>query len=112
MSELLLYYAIADVFVLPSDVGETWGIVVNEAMCFDLPVVVSDVVGCGLDLVKDKGTGSIFPLGNIEKLASSIKDAVLNPQAKRSLDVIKQYSYEKDVEGIISATKEKCHVSR
>lgn len=110
MSELLLFYAIADVFVLPSDVGETWGIVVNEAMCFNLPVVVSNVVGCGPDLVKDKGTGSIFPLGNIEKLASSIKDMILNKRTNRPLEVVGQYSYEKDVEGILSAIKEKCHV--
>ena len=40
------YYAIADVLILPSD-QETWGIVVNEALCFGLPVIVSDQVGAG-----------------------------------------------------------------
>ena len=39
--EISKYYAIADLLVLPS-VRETWGIVVNEAMCFGLPVIVSD----------------------------------------------------------------------
>ena len=42
--------------VLPS-VRETWGIVVNEAMCFGLPVIVSRQVGAGIDLVVDGVNG-------------------------------------------------------
>ena len=35
-------YAAADALVLPSTWGETWGLVVNEAMACGLPVIVSD----------------------------------------------------------------------
>lgn len=44
-------YAVADALVLPSDHGETWGLVVNEAMACGLPAIVSDQVGCAEDLV-------------------------------------------------------------
>src|SRR5205814_354948 len=53
-------YVSADVLVLPSDGGETWGLVVNEAMACGLPVVVSDAVGCGPDLIEEGRTGFSF----------------------------------------------------
>lgn len=53
--ELPYIYGAMDVFVLPSGIGETWGLVVNEAMTFDLPVIVSNVVGSAHDLVKENG---------------------------------------------------------
>ena len=45
-SELPRYLAAADVLVLPSDAGETWGLVVNEAMACGLPAIVSRAAGC------------------------------------------------------------------
>src|SRR5206468_11090595 len=50
-------YAAADCLVLPSDWGETWGLVVNEAMATGVPCVVSDRVGCAPDLVQSGSTG-------------------------------------------------------
>src|SRR5262249_3744220 len=52
-SEIAQAYVAADCLVLPSDSGETWGLVVNEAMACGLPAIVSDRVGCGPDLVVD-----------------------------------------------------------
>ena len=40
-NELAKFYTMSDMLVLPSH-RETWGLVVNEALCFSLPVVVSD----------------------------------------------------------------------
>ncbi|MBI3866297.1 MAG: glycosyltransferase family 4 protein, partial [Planctomycetia bacterium] len=40
-------YVASDCLVLPSDDGETWGLVVNEAMACGVPAVVSDRAGCG-----------------------------------------------------------------
>ena len=45
--EIAEFYAISDVLVLPS-LQETWGIVVNEALCFGIPVITSDQVGACL----------------------------------------------------------------
>ncbi len=51
------YYAIGDAFVMCSQEGETWGLSVNEAMNFALPIVVSDMVGCSEDLVEEGQNG-------------------------------------------------------
>ena len=75
-TELPEYYALSDFFVLPSGVGETWGLAVNEAMCFGLPIIVSDIVGCGPDLIKNGENGYIFPFGNVEKLSFYLKDLI------------------------------------
>lgn len=65
------FYAAADMLVLPSR-QETWGIVVNEAMCFRLPVIVSNQVGAGRDLVKVGYNGFSFPAGDVSQLARHI----------------------------------------
>ena len=65
------FYAMADVLVLPSQ-KETWGMVVNEAMCFSLPVIVSDQVGAGKDLVNDDYNGFVFPDGDLHGLTDSL----------------------------------------
>ena len=52
-SELPKAYVVSDCLVLPSDYGETWGLVVNEAMVCGIPVIVSDRVGSRLDRVED-----------------------------------------------------------
>ena len=49
-SQLASHYLCMDVLVLPSRrMGETWGLVVNEALQAGCGVVVSDAVGCGAD---------------------------------------------------------------
>lgn len=65
-------YVAADALVLPSDAGETWGLVVNEAMACGLPAIVSDQVGCHADLV-DASTGSVFGCGDTEALSACIR---------------------------------------
>jgi len=75
--ELGQAYALADVFVLPSRKEETWGLVVNEAMQFGLPVVLSDQVGCHEDLVPDEGVGRVFKAGDARDLADAL-DSLIN----------------------------------
>jgi glycosyltransferase involved in cell wall biosynthesis len=64
-------YATADVVVLPSS-SETWGLAVNEAFACGVPAVVSDRVGCGPDMIDDGTTGSVVPVGDVERLAEAI----------------------------------------
>lgn len=66
------YLAAADVLVLPSVFGETWGLVVNEALQFGLPAIVSDRVGCAPDLIISGQTGEIFPAGDVVALADRL----------------------------------------
>jgi glycosyltransferase involved in cell wall biosynthesis len=59
-SQMPVVYRLADLFVLPSAFGETWGLAVNEALACGRPVLVSDRVGCAVDLVAES-CGRIFP---------------------------------------------------
>ena len=79
-SEIGRAYAAADVLVLPSDEGETWGLVVNEAMQYGRPAIVSDRVGCGPDLIRDGDTGFVFPAGDRKALANRMTACVSNPE--------------------------------
>ena len=67
-AELPVYYGLARAFVLASTT-EQWGLVINEAMASDLPVLVSDRCGCAEDLVKDGVTGFRFDPARPEQLA-------------------------------------------
>lgn len=69
-----------DVFILPS-YSEPWGLVVEEALYRGLPVIVSDVVGSGYDMVLSTGAGTSFKHDSIEDLQQSI-DLVLNDYHK------------------------------
>ena len=70
-TELPYYFAIADVFVLPSG-DEPWGLIINEAMNSGLPIITTEAVGAVPDLVKDGINGFIYPVGDIEKLVNCL----------------------------------------
>ena len=95
-------YACCDVFVLPS-IGphETWGLAINEAMAAGKPLVVSDACGAASDLVHQLKNGFIFKRNDIEALREKLLFYLNNRnQIKKmghySLQIIKNYSYEKD----------------
>lgn len=69
--DLWATYCASDVLVLPS-LFEPWGLVVNEAMAFGLPVVVSEEVGCGDDLVRDGQEGIVVRAGDRLQLAAAL----------------------------------------
>lgn len=75
--ELISEYREASAFILPSRF-EPWGLVVNEAMSFRLPVIVSDQVGAGFDLVENNGTGYIFQYDDIEDLGEKMSELVMD----------------------------------
>ena len=72
-------YAASDVLVLPSDAGETWGLVVNEAMASQRAVIASDLVGCVPDLVREGRTGFIVPFGDTPILADRLRTMIDTP---------------------------------
>lgn len=65
-------YQAHDVFILPSKY-EPWGLVVEEAIYWGIPVIVSDKVGSSIDIVKNLGTGCIFHSDDINSLHQSIE---------------------------------------
>jgi glycosyltransferase involved in cell wall biosynthesis len=104
-SQIPKYYAIADVFVMCSGVGETWGLSVNESMNFCTPVIVSDTCGCSADLVKPGINGFVYHEGDIDQLKycleKSLNDDVFRMNAgQQSLQLIQNFSISKIVEQI------------
>lgn len=107
-SQIIRPYIAADALVLPSDGGETWGLVVNEAMACGRACIVSDHVGCGPDLIISNVTGAIFPLGDVEALSNilasySWEPASLKMMGDRAQERVKKYSVPVAVEGVIQA---------
>jgi len=108
-TEIAQAYVAGDCLVLPSDYGETWGLVVNEAMVCGLPAIVSDRVGCGPDLVEEGITGSIFPFGDVDALAKKMIDLASDSRKAEEMGqrakqlVLQNYSVEKAVEGTMKA---------
>lgn len=72
-SVMPIIYRVGDVLVMPSRFGETWGLAVNEAMACGRPTIVSDRVGCGVDLVHEGITGFVFEHGNVLSLAAALR---------------------------------------
>lgn len=107
-SQIVRAYVCGDVLVLPS-IGETWGMVVNEAMACGRPSLVSDRVGCGPDLVMAHETGGIYPHGNVAALSSAMVDMAANPVQsaemgrKAQSHLRRSYSVQAAVEGVLQA---------
>jgi glycosyltransferase involved in cell wall biosynthesis len=106
-SQLGKYFVAADIFVLPS-LFETWGLVVNEAMIFGLPVVVGSKVACHRDLVIEGETGFTFPSGDAGTLAARIDTLLRDPpvvarMGQAAREHVARYDVESSAEGIRKA---------
>jgi len=96
--ELPLIYGISDVFVLPSET-ETWGLVINEAMCAGLPVVTSSVIGAVPEIVKHGETAFTYETGDVNQLASYLDQLLEDNELRQrmsenALTFISGYNYE------------------
>jgi glycosyltransferase involved in cell wall biosynthesis len=105
---LVNYYLIADVFVLPSVPGETWGFVINEAMVCGCPIVTTANVGASKDLVKNGINGYVVKPRDIPELYHALKNILHNAKLRRrirkkSREIIENYSFDKSVLGYKSA---------
>ncbi len=80
-TEISRAYVAADALVLPSDTGETWGLVCNEAMACGTPAIVSEQVGCAGDLVVDGVTGAVVPFGTPRRIAQVLSHWSRDPSS-------------------------------
>lgn len=79
-SEVARAYVASDVLVLPSDHGETWGLVVNEAMACARAALVSERVGCHADLVLPGRTGEVLPFGDVTAWTRAFAQVARHPE--------------------------------
>ena len=113
-SQMKQVYAEADCLVLPSDNGETWGLVVNEAMAAGLPAIVSDQVGCHPDLITENVTGMTYPCGDAHALARRMQQMAAAPDAALGMGqagnrrVLEGYGYPQVVRGVLAALHHVC----
>ena len=71
------YHASADLFVAPNTGGESFGIILLEAMAAGLPIVSSDIPGFRT-VMKDGRQGRMVPPGNAFALAEAIGTVLSN----------------------------------
>jgi len=79
-AQLARFYAAADIFVFPS-LEDVWGLVVNEAMCFGLPVLASQFAGASQSLVAGSGIGLVFNPADIDEFAARLCEWARRPPA-------------------------------
>jgi glycosyltransferase involved in cell wall biosynthesis len=106
-SELPGFFDLATVFVLPSR-HEPWGLIVNEVMNARRPVIISDDVGCGPDLVSDGVDGCIYPVGDVRALANALRRVLDSPgiahaMGEQAFERMTGWSFEQDVQGLRQA---------
>jgi glycosyltransferase involved in cell wall biosynthesis len=111
-TEIPKAYVAADVLVLPSE-SETWGLAVNEAMACDLPVIVSEAVGCAPDLVEEGATGFSYSNGDIALLARRLETLVQMKQRGHEFAgllaaKLRTHSVETAMTSTIEAVQELC----
>ncbi|WP_182864977.1 glycosyltransferase family 4 protein [Rhodopirellula sp. JC639] len=109
-SEIGQAYSASDALVLPSDNGETWGLVVNEAFAAGLPALVSDQVGCHPDLIHAGETGWLHPFGDWQTLADQMCRAAgdrrgLAEMGRNARALIRRYSPRDAADGILRAAR-------
>jgi glycosyltransferase involved in cell wall biosynthesis len=106
-SEMPVLFAASDIFALPA-ANENFGLVINEAMCAGLPVVVSSEVGAARDLVHDGENGRIFKAGDITGLSDALRDLLSDADLRqrmgtKSRTIIAGWSYNEDIAGLREA---------
>lgn len=95
---LTKYYIAADIFVLPTR-SDTWGLVVNEAMAFGLPVITTDRCVAGNALIENGINGYIVPSENSSAIAEKInylleKEELLKSMSFNNFNVIRSWTFE------------------
>lgn len=109
-SELIKYYSIADIFVLPT-LRDLAPLVINEAMACGLPIVVYDSAGNAKQFVFSDNNGYVIKKGDIDTFSKSIIEILDNKQLRKEMSnnsrkiITTIGSVEKAVNGYIEAIK-------
>lgn len=89
--DLIKYYSIADVFVLPT-LMDVWGFVINEAMACSLPIISTRNAQAAIEMIQQGENGFIINEANEEELYSAMKKLLslggLELMGKKSLEIV------------------------
>jgi glycosyltransferase involved in cell wall biosynthesis len=92
------YYTAADLFLLPTR-EDIWGLVINEAMAFGLPVITTDQCVSGLELIEPGENGFIVPINDVQRTLNATRTILDNDSLRKSMEyeslkTIKKYTIE------------------
>lgn len=101
--ELPAFYALADIFVLPS-INETWGLVINEAMNAGCAIITTDQVGSAADLVRTGENGFVLKARDVSALTNALAGCLAQERFRemgvRSLEIIQGWGIDENVAGL------------
>jgi glycosyltransferase involved in cell wall biosynthesis len=100
------YYSIADIFVLPT-LHDPWGLVINEAMYFGLPIIITDAADAS-EIIKDNGF--VIKPGDQKALENALKalledDELRKKMGMKSKEIIKDCNVSTGIKPFVSAIK-------
>jgi glycosyltransferase involved in cell wall biosynthesis len=84
VEELPFFYAGAGAFIHPA-LSEPWGLVINEAMASELPILSSKNVGAAEELLQEGVNGFSFNPASVEELAAVLEGMAELPLQKRAV---------------------------
>ena len=94
--DIYRYYAIADIYVLPT-IEDNWSLVIPEAMACGLPVATSIYNGCHVELVHDGVNGFVFDTYNQESIIHALHafhQVDLKSFGEKSVEIEKNFNTE------------------
>lgn len=97
-------------FILPS-VFEPWALVLHEAACAGLPILVSKRCGAVASFVREGENGYLFIPGNVNSIRYSIEKLIMQPEdhllqmGRNSRELAMQITPEKVADTLLSALK-------
>lgn len=111
-SELDELYRSADALVITSHY-EVWGLVVNEALAYGLPVIATDQVGAAPDLIDDGVNGRIVTAGSVSALADAMRDLESwdHDRVERCAARCREKLAERSLERVTQATMDACELA-
>lgn len=110
-NDIAKYYAIADVFIMPT-LEDNWSLVVPEAMACGLPIICSIYNGCWPELVQEAINGFTFDPFNAEEIAKGIDFFLENPEqikpmGQASKKIVADFSPTNAAQAVFKA----CHIA-
>jgi len=109
--ELPYYYALSDIFILPSKTGEGFPMVVIEAFASGLPVIGTNTGG-QIEIIKEDQTGFIVEPNEPKQIAKKIEYLYENKKLLKEMSkncrklIEKEFSWEKNVDNLLFVYQE------
>ncbi len=111
-SNIARFYAAADILAVTSET-DPHPLIVSEAACFGLPVVISDRVGCigPDDSAQPEGNALVYPCGDVWALANAIEKlfrdwTLYQRMSARSLEIARDQDVSPAARQLASAAQE------